>query len=76
MTEKEFNLSEKIFWNEYKHNPQRKYRGKKLLIKDVKEFLRWLKEDEDSYDLNSAEAIQFRNAIQKKRNKLAGDDLK
>lgn len=40
---------------------------------NIKEFIKLLKEEEDSYDLHSAEAIQFRNAIQKKRKELIGD---
>lgn len=43
----------------------------KELEEDVKEFIKKLTEEEDSYNLNSAEAIQFRNAIQKERDKLA-----
>jgi len=41
----------------------------------VKEFIRLLKEFEDCFDLQSAEALQFRKAIQAKRDKLAGEEL-
>ncbi len=44
--------------------------------KDVKDFIKNLKEEEDNYDLQSAEAIQFRMNIQQKRDSLVGDNLK
>lgn len=77
MTEKEFkSLSEKIFIAKKVPQPNKKgYFADYYSIKvgDVKEFIKRLKEDEDSYDLQSAEAIQFRNAIQNKRDKLLGN---
>ena len=62
MTEEEFNLSERIWefdWNEYEYGNEKEYMIKEevILLKDVKEFIRRLKEEFACYDVEMQAVI-------------------